>query len=161
MLLFTGATRNSCACKLITKTTNSRRFFCKIIQAHRHNSWILRNAYLTAYYQSVPYAVWMLLANLVLFEIMSQDSRITISQWRRGSKYLDLLSRQYLIDLNLNIFVRSHTIQVNNQDGNVQERVESPLLLPTFSLLNLIIGRKKILEQVSLRAPITTRYVKW
>ena len=54
MLLFTGATRNSCACKLITKTTNSRRFFCKIIQAHRHNSWILRNAYLTAYYQSVP-----------------------------------------------------------------------------------------------------------
>lgn len=57
MLLFTGTTRNSCACKHLTKTTCSRRFFCKIIQAHRDNSWILRNAYLTAYYQSVLYAV--------------------------------------------------------------------------------------------------------
>ena len=161
MLLFTGATRNSCACKLITKTTNSRRFFCKIIQAHRHNSWILRNAYLTAYYQSVPYAVWMLLANLVLFEIMSQDSRITISQWHWWSKYLDLLSSQYLIDLNLNIFVLSHTIQVKNQEENIQERIESPLLLPILSLLSLIIRRKKILKQVSPRGPITTRNVKW
>ena len=67
MLFFTGTTRNSCACEQITKTTCSRRFFCRIIQAHRDNSWILRNAYLTAYYQLVPYAVGMLLPNLVLF----------------------------------------------------------------------------------------------
>jgi hypothetical protein len=48
---------------------------------------------------------------------------------------LDLLSRQYLIDLNLNIFGLSHTIQVKNQVENIQERIESPLLLPALFLL--------------------------
>ena len=62
MLLFTGTTRNNCACKHLTKTTCPRRFFCKIIQAPRDYSWILRNAYLTAYYQLVPYAVGNVLA---------------------------------------------------------------------------------------------------
>jgi hypothetical protein len=66
----------------------------------------------------------------------------------------------YVLNLNLNIFVLSHTIQVKNQEENIQERIESPLLLPTPSLLSLIIRRKKIFNQVSLRGPITTRYAK-
>jgi len=86
MLLFTGTTRNRCACKQITKTTNSRRFFCKIIKAHRDNSWILRNAYLTAYYQLVPYAVGTLLANLALFRnyvTRFQNSYLSVTQMKQ------------------------------------------------------------------------------
>lgn len=91
MLLFTGTTRNSCACKQITKTTNSRRFFCKIFKAHRDYSWILRNAYLTAYYQSVLYAVGTLLANLALFRnyvTRFQNSYISVTQMKQVFEFI-------------------------------------------------------------------------
>jgi len=73
---------------------------------------------------------------------------------------LDLLSSQYLIDLNLNIFVLSHTIQVKNQVENIQQRIESPLLLPALFLLSLTIRNNKNIKTGISEGPITTRYVK-
>jgi hypothetical protein len=134
-----------------------KEVFCKTLQAHCDNSWILPNAYLTTCCQSVhmlkvsPCPIWH------FSKISHRILELLLSVALPVFGFIKPTVSNYL---NLNIFVLSYTTQVKNQEENIHERIESPVLLHIFSLLSLILKGKKILKQVSLRGPITTRYVK-